>query len=304
MNNPPKPSPRSSARVGACKAGSWRSVALLLGTCVVVLAGCRGDRSDQPPRQFFPDLEDTPRWNPQAGSEFFPDGRTMRPPVDGTVAHSRWAYHEASTMPEPFNAEREDLLREDDGFYRGQGPDGQVLERIPVRVDEQLILRGQERFNIYCAACHGYVGDGQGMVGLRWSAPVPSLHDPRFTDPALETGRDGHIFRIAREGVVRPDGTPSMPPYGHALSHRDAWAVVAYVRVLQESHQGTLDDVPANRREQLLEERARMPIPSPEPGPGQGPAPSPDAPPAGTPAVTPPARGESPDPQPDPRQNP
>lgn len=300
------------AEAGAIRRASRtkQTAAILLCCSAALITGCRGDRSDAPPRQFFPDMEDSPRWNPQAGSQFFADGRTMRPPVDGTVAHSRWAYHEASTMPEPFNAARQDLLREDDAFYRGVGPDGQDIERIPIPVDRALILRGQERFNIYCAACHGYTGDGKGMVGVRWSAPVPSFHDPRFMDPVEDSGRDGHLFHVAMDGIIRPDGTPSMPPYSHALSPRDAWAIVAYIRVLQEAQMGSLEDVPPQRREQLLEERARMPVPAaPVPGPGQPYAPSPDAPAPGAPAVTPPPRTESPSPQPqepvgEPRQNP
>lgn len=283
--------------------------AVLLICCfAVVLAGCRGDRSDEPPRQFFPDMEDTARWNPQAGSGFFADGRTMRPPVEGTVAHSRWAYHEAGTMPEPFNADRRDLLGEDDAFYRGIGPDGQYIERIPIMVDADLIMRGQERFNILCAVCHGFAGDGQGMVGVRWSAPVPSFHDPALLDPQAADGRgtDGYLFHTALNGVPRPDGTPSMPPYRHALSERDAWAVAAYIRVLQESRQGTLADVPEERRRELMEERLRMPPAAPEPerGPGQTPAPSPELPEPQTPGMTPPPNTE-PESQPqEPRQNP
>jgi mono/diheme cytochrome c family protein len=279
---------------------------LLLMAATMLAAGCRGDRSDHPPRQFFPDMEDTPRWNPQAASHFFPDGRTMRPPVEGTVAHSRWAYHEAAVVSEPFNAQREDLLREDDAFYRGKGQDGLDVAQIPIPVTADLILRGQERFNIYCAACHGYKGDGMGMVGVRWTTPVPSFHDARFQDPQDEVALDGRIFHVAMDGIVRPDGTIAMPSYGHALSARDGWAVVAYIRVLQEAHQGTLEDVPEPRRQELLEQRARDPRPSrPVPGPGQLIPPSPDVPRPHTPGMTPPAlTTETPTPIDRSRQNP
>jgi mono/diheme cytochrome c family protein len=303
---------------GVAKCACRLSCLLVAGAGLAVLPGCRGDRSDNPPRQFFPDMEDTPRWNPQSASQFFADGRTMRPPVEGTVPHSRWAYHEAAVMPEPFNAQRQDLLREDAAYYRGTGPEGAYIERIPIPVDADLILRGQERFNIYCAVCHGYAGDGQGMVGVRWSAPVPSFHTPELQDPQAEGGRgtDGYLFHTAMNGVVRPDGSPSMPPYGHALSARDGWAVAAYIRVLQESRKGQLEDVPEPRRQQLLAEPVRQPsAPSALPGPGQPPPPSPITPEPHTPGVTPPAITDQPvepappqpapaQPQETPRQNP
>lgn len=246
------------------------SAALLLcGASVSLTAGCRGDRSEVPPRQFFPDMEDSPRFNPQTQTQFFEDGRTMRPQVAGTVAFARWAYNDAEVISEPFNAARRDLLREDSAFYQGRNADGSFVARIPIPVDADLILRGQERFNIFCAVCHGYTGDGQGMVGARWTAPVPSFHDPALQDLASEGGRgtDGYIFHTAMNGVIRPDGTPSMPPYSHALSARDAWAVAAYIRVLQETHHGTLDDVPPDRRRELEAERARRP--AAQPGAGQ-----------------------------------
>src|SRR5690606_28449424 len=98
-----------------------------------------------------------------------------------------------------------------------------------------LLERGEERFNIYCAACHGYTGDGAGMVGRRWSIPVPSYHDPKYSDSAQRTGKDGYLFHVARYGLKNPDGSTRMPAYGHALDAQDAWAVVAYIRALQAS---------------------------------------------------------------------
>jgi mono/diheme cytochrome c family protein len=282
-------------------------VALVCLGGATALTGCRGDRSDEPPRQFFPDMEESPRWNPQAGSQFFADGRTMRPPVDGAVAHARWGYNDARLMSEPMNAERQDLLREDTVLYEGRRMGG-FVERIPVPVNAELILRGQERFNIYCAPCHGYSGDGQGMVGVRWSTPVPSFHAPELKDPQAADGRgtDGYLYATAMNGVIRPDGSPSMPPYSHALSARDAWSIVAYIRVLQEAREGTLQDVPPERREQLMEERLRRPsAPAAVPGPGQTAPASPQQPRPGTPGMTPPPLGTEPIPTPEmPRQNP
>jgi mono/diheme cytochrome c family protein len=207
--------------------------------------------------------------------------------------------------------QRQDLLREDPAFYQGRR-NGQYVEHIPTLVSGDLILRGQERFNIYCAACHGYAGDGQGMVGVRWTAPVPSFHTAELKDPQSADGRgtDGYIFHVAMNGVIRPDGTPSMPPYSHALSARDAWAIVAYIRVLQESREVSLDQLPPDVRQRVMEQRLRMPGPGrPEVGPGQTVAPSTQVPFPGTPGATPPQITreqpipQEPTPQP-PRQNP
>jgi mono/diheme cytochrome c family protein len=220
------------------------------------LAGCRGDRSDNPPRQFFPDMDDSPRWNPQGASEFFADGRTMRPQVPGAVAFGRYGFNPVqyadADWAGPFIQERQDLLREDDAYYRGtEGPDV-FLDYIPIPVTGDLIRRGQERFNIYCAPCHGYAGDGRGMVGRLWSAPVASFYDEQFRDRIQRTGKDGYLFHVAMHGVGEPPDL-TMPGYAHALNERDAWAIVAYIRALQATRPpgATLDDVPPDEREML-----------------------------------------------------
>jgi mono/diheme cytochrome c family protein len=134
------------------------------------------------------------------------------------------------------------------------------VAKVPVPVTPALLERGQERFGIYCAVCHGLAGDGQGMVGVRWAAPVPSFHDPKYRDPAEPDGRgmDGFFFNAARNGVVRPDGVETMPGYAHALGEREVWAIVAYIRALQETRLGRPEDVPAERRDALDRERAAL----------------------------------------------
>lgn len=208
------------------------ALAALLVGAVAALAGCRGERSENPPRQFFPDMDDSPRWNPQAETEFFADGRTMRPRVPGTVPYGR--------SVDPGDESRFGYLREDEGFFRGLDGDGGYLTYMPVAVTSGLILRGKERYNINCAVCHGYLGDGDGTVGERWASPLPSFHDEQYTDRAQRTGKDGYIFEVIREGVVDPAGENLMPAYGHALTEADTWAVVAYLRVLQEARVGAV----------------------------------------------------------------
>ncbi|MBK7404318.1 MAG: cytochrome c [Phycisphaerales bacterium] len=239
------------------------------------LAGCRGDRSDKPPRQFFPDMDDQPRWKPQSETPFYADGRTMRQPVANTVPFGVSTVISDAAWAEPFMTKRADFLKESPEIYEGTDELGEFVTSIPIPVNMQVLRRGQERFNIYCATCHGVNGEGANPpgnehpegtgspVGRRWSIPVPTFHNPMYL-PGGERGQDGYIFTVARKGVR------TMPSYGHALDPHDAWAVVAYIRALQTSHLGTIQDVPEPERAGL----------------GQPPAPPPAAPPAPTPAPT------------------
>jgi mono/diheme cytochrome c family protein len=247
------------------------TLSLLASVCALgVLSGCRGDRSDKPPRQFFPDMDDAPKWKPQSQSDFYADGRTMRVPVAGTVAFGRQGFVSADDWADPFMQQRADLLKDDPGHYEGTNPDGSWLAMIPqtVNVDAKLLARGQERFNISCAACHGYLGDGKGTVGQVWSYPLPNFYDAKYQPGATEevvaadgskvnrlaqTGLDGYIFHTARYGIAaaQPGLPAKMPGYAHALSHEDSWAIVAHIRALQATRQGTIDQVPQQLRPEL-----------------------------------------------------
>jgi mono/diheme cytochrome c family protein len=233
------------------------------------LAACRNERSDEPPHQFLPDMDDSPKFKPQTETEFFTDGRAMRPGVKGAVAFGN------SARPE--DRSRVKYLRESAELWDGIDPNGKPLAenepafvaRIPSAAVEEfravqlehgtafpsepdamraMIQRGQQRFNIYCSVCHGTMGEGGdpsnlvdgkpvgGVVGQRWLTPVPSYHDPKYSDPKLKTGRDGYIFSVIRNGV--PDvgeKPPKMPSYADKVSEIDAWAIVAYIRTLQHA---------------------------------------------------------------------
>lgn len=261
---------------------------------LALLGGCRGDRSEKPPRQFLPDMDDSPRWNPQQNDGFYADGRTMRLPPSGTVAFGR----SSATAPEGESDwgrtnqwQRASLLRDDAGLFYGLSSaeidpqtaweieDGEAFAgRIPMEVTLETLELGRERFNIYCAVCHGYSGEGGGtvaegpqqgrlfggMVGRRWSYNVPSLHDEKYLRGAEgRTGRDGYLFYTARHGV---QGGELMPGYAHALDVEEAWAVVAYIRALQESRRGSLADVPEAQREILERQRPSVALHNAEGG--------------------------------------
>lgn len=218
------------------------------------LGGCRGDREAKPPREFFPDMDNSPKWKPQSESEFFADSRTMRRPVAGTVGFSRVnlgpeVLAERPDWVEPFLAQREQLLKEDPRIFDGRDAAGAWVSTIPVTVDRALLLRGMEKYNISCAVCHGYAGDGQGTVGRQWTYPVPSFHDPKYSDATQQTGQDGYLYHVIRVGVIGPDGVAKMPAYGYAMSEVESWGVVAYVRALQQSRRGSITDLSEQERE-------------------------------------------------------
>lgn len=155
------------------------------------------------------DMEDQPRYEPLEASDFFDDGMSARPRVEGTVARGR--------------------LEVSEHFYEGM-VDGQLAERLPMEVDQTLLQRGQARYNIFCANCHDRVGTGQGMVVQRGFPQPPSYHEPR-----LRGVPDGHIYNVITNGLGR------MAPYGPYIPPADRWAIVAYVRALQLSQHADLD---------------------------------------------------------------
>lgn len=230
-------------------------VIALASIVAIGTGGCRGDRSEKPPRQFFPDMDDQMKWKAQGKSDFFADGRTMRLPVSGTVAFGRASVVSDEAWAETYMTQRSDLLRDDDAFYRGVDASGAYLVRMPVQPTRAMIERGMERFDIYCSACHGYEGDAKGTVGTRWSYPVANFHDPKYRDTNENTGKDGYLFHVVRNGVIGGDGKLKMPGYAHAVNEQDAWAIVAYMRALQASRLATLDDVPTTERSILERQR-------------------------------------------------
>ncbi len=249
-------------------------VALCVGVALP-LAGCRGERSDKPPRQFLPDMDDSPKWKAQSESEFFEDGRTQRVPVEGVVP---FGYE-----PVAGGESRAEMLKYDDAFYRGLEGDS-FLDTIPasVPVDETMLRVGQEVYNINCAVCHGFGGDGDGSVGERWRTVLPSFHDFKYKDPAQRTGKDGYLFNVARygvwdtvtiaDGVVSHSGNQRMPGYAENVSEAEAWAVVAWIRVMQNSRTYDVAEAPAESRERLERDRPEpTPLPSVPGMPGDGP---------------------------------
>ena len=183
---------------------------LALMGILVITPGClRGCTSRSTPIHLNPNMDDQPRYSAQASSDFFPDGKTMRAPVEGTVPRS--------ALP--------GTLRADARYLTGKEADGSPVATSPVAADDAVLARGQERYGIYCAPCHHSRGNGKGVLFTRASIPTTSLYLDR-----LRTAPDGQIFDTITNGVGL------MPGYRYPISHADRWAIVAYVRKLQADH--------------------------------------------------------------------
>jgi hypothetical protein len=193
--------------------------AALLASAV---AGCRGQTSSDPPIALERNMYDTERYNPEQYSTFFGDHRTMRTPVEGTIARDRY--------------------EDDPEIATGLLPDnsGYVLTIPPAMVQreggmEKMLARGQERFNIYCAPCHGRTGDGKGMVVCKRDKPSDPCESrgfpplPSYEEARLRQMPDGQLYATITHGVR------TMPAYGPQIPIKDRWAIVSYVRALQLS---------------------------------------------------------------------
>ena len=178
--------------------------------CILGILFCCGCRRD---------MQDQPRYKPLRASRFFPDSRSARPIPRGTIA--------------------QDELNDIDVLHTGTG-DGGFTSTFPMRITRPILERGQERYNIFCTPCHGFLGDGNGMIarrGFKWPA---NLHTDR-----LRNAPPGYLFQVVSNGYG------AMPAYRDQISPQDRWDILAYVRTLQLSRNATLADVLADARSNL-----------------------------------------------------
>ena len=174
--------------------------ALLLAGCVALAAGCRQDMHNQP------------KYRPLRASTFFDDGSSARPLVEGTIARG--------------------TLQEDTAFFTGKVGE-QFVAEMPFAVTQEVLDRGQERYNIYCAPCHDRTGTGNGMVVQRGYRQPPSYHIDRLRQVEV-----GYFFDVMTNGFG------VMPDYRTQVSPRDRWNIAAYIRALQLSQGAQRADVP------------------------------------------------------------
>ncbi|MCG3138023.1 MAG: hypothetical protein HJJLKODD_01879 [Phycisphaerae bacterium] len=196
-----------------------------------IIAKARVSKSTQPRIHLIQDMDNQPKFKTQAYNPLFADHRAMRRPVAGTVARGD--------------------LREDSHYYAGKVK-REWATTFPMPVTESFLIRGQERYGIYCAPCHGLAGYGNGAVaaradqlqingaeGMNWVPPL-SYHEQQVRERPV-----GHLFNTITNGIR------TMPAYGPQIPVDDRWAIVAYVRALQRSQNAKIEDVPTELRDAL-----------------------------------------------------
>jgi mono/diheme cytochrome c family protein len=204
---------------------------------VVLVAKARVSTSKEPRLHLVHDMDHQEKYKPQQRNSFFrEDGQAMRLPVPGTVARGE--------------------LGEDDHLQTGK-VDGKYATTWPkaVRLTMDFLRRGRERYDVFCATCHGYDGSGKGPTSVRaeepqvieegvW-VPVPSYHEERVREREL-----GHLYYTIRNGYPH-EGEKNMQAYGPQIPVLDRWAIVAYVKALIRSRAASIEDVPPELRDQV-----------------------------------------------------
>jgi mono/diheme cytochrome c family protein len=188
-----------------------RRAALLLA--VLGLAACHRDMYVQPYKR------------PLDRSDLFPDRAASRPLVPHTVAQEDPA----------------DIGPAETGYQNGQ-----LVLDLPVSITPQLLARGQERYGIYCAVCHGDDGYGDGMIVQRGFPQPPSFHTDR-----LRVAPAGHFFDVMTRGYG------VMYPYASRVGPADRWAITAYIRALQLSQHAPAVALPPEIRAKLNQGSSR-----------------------------------------------
>jgi len=188
--------------------------------------GLRGAKSSKTPIEIFPDMDRMDFVKSQKPNDFFHDGQGARLPVPGTVPHSS----DDGVFPVEFGEGRTGH------YYTGAINDyfasGLPLEELGLVGDEgatdmqALLRRGQGRYAVFCAICHGAPGDGTGTVSNYMAAKIANLHEPRFASGEYPDGKLYHVITY---------GQGLMSGYGASIPVRDRWAIVAYVRALQDA---------------------------------------------------------------------
>jgi mono/diheme cytochrome c family protein len=196
----------------------WPARLLLAAVAVLPMAGCE---------RAMRDMYDQPKLMPGDRSALFPEGPASRPPPPGAVAR---AVGDAAAVSGAARGEAETTAAQ---AARAQA----ALPAVPGR---DMLLRGQERYTVYCLPCHGAVGEGDGMVVRRGFPAPPSWHQDR-----LRQAPDRHFYNVITEG----QGV--MYPFADRVEPQDRWAIVAYVRALQTSQHVALAVLPEELRKRL-----------------------------------------------------
>jgi len=179
---------------------------VLTASLIILMISCgRGNFSEKPPIHLNPNMDSQGKYKAQAESNFFVDGSTMRTPVEGTVARGE--------------------LRADGAYYHGKDAAGEFISTAPMKFGTEMVKRGEERYAIYCSACHGKQADGKGKI-LFYKYPIPPAN---FYDERIIKLSDGHMFNAITAGWL------NMPSLKAQVSVEDRWAIIGYIRSLQKN---------------------------------------------------------------------
>ena len=223
-------------------------ISLLFTIAIIAVFGFRGQKSTGSPLEIFPDMVRQMKVRAQAPLNFFADGRGARSPVAGTVPIG-YEMPKAETIATPVSVAataEPPQTHPRVGFsvgtdYYDTGKMGNNWGTgIPLEVTRELMERGQQRFNITCAMCHGATAAGNGIVKQHGLATVVTLQDERIRKMA-----DGEIFNTIT------NGKNTMMAYGPNIIVADRWAIIAYLGALQRSQNAAIADVPEERRAEL-----------------------------------------------------
>jgi cytochrome c5 len=222
-------------------------ISLLFTIAVIAVFGFRGQKSTGSPLEIFPDMVRQMKVRAQAPLNFFSDGRGPRLPVSGTFPIG-YEMPKPETIATPAAAAVSEALQTHSrvGFsvgtdYYNTGKMGNNWGTgIPLEVTPQLMERGQQRFNITCAMCHGAAAAGNGITKQYGLATVVTLQDERIRKMS-----DGEIFNTIT------NGKNTMMAYGPNIIVADRWAIIAYLRALHRSQNAAIADVPEDHRAEL-----------------------------------------------------
>lgn len=198
--------------------------AAIAAAALLAVAACSREENLVPPDWGLNRMTRQPRYDAYGGSSFFEDGRAMQLPPDGAV---------------PVNAELGPAAM-------GIEP-GSHLMTIPLPLTSALLARGRDRFETFCAPCHGVAGDGVSIV----AAAMPLVKPPSLVTRAMAQEPPGHVYHV----IVL--GFGMMPRYGYQLPEEDRWATVAYVRALQLAAAAELSVLPPELQDRALRELSR-----------------------------------------------
>ncbi len=191
-----------------------------------IAAKARNSFSSDPHYHIFPDMDFQPKFKSDTASDMFADGRANRGELQGTVAKG-W-------------------LKSDRAFYEGIENDAWITAfPAQIEVTDAFIKRGQSRFNIYCAACHGDDALGNGAVPQRVALGGGAWMAANLTDPVKVKQPNGQLFNTISNGYN------TMMGYSHQLPHADRWAIVSYLRALQRSQHAEQTDIPADQQSSI-----------------------------------------------------